>query len=89
MTEETALLVPWEYVEVGEGAEGYPSDAMWAEPDLGYASSMMRKVFQDREFGLALGDRAKRDLQRRFSPEVTGERMKKQLESIWRKRNGK
>ena len=89
MTNETALLVPWEYVEVGNDAEGYPSDALWAEPDLTVASSMMRNLFQDREFGLALGARAKRDLQSRFSPEVTGERMKNRLESIWRKRNGK
>ena len=88
MTDETALLVPWEYVEVGEGAEGYPVDAMWAEPDLTIASSMMRKVFQDREFGLALGDRAKHDLQTRFSPEATGARMKNRLETIWRKHHG-
>lgn len=89
MTAETALLVPWEYVAVGEGAEGYPVDAMWAEPDLTIASSMMRKVFQDREFGLALGDRAKHDLQTRFSPEATGARMKNRLETIWRKHHGK
>lgn len=89
MTDETALLIPWEYVEVGEGAESYPSDAMWAEPDLTIASSMMRKVFQDREFGLALGDRAKHDLQTRFSPEATGARMKNRLETIWRKHHGK
>lgn len=89
MTDETALLVPWEYVGVGEDAESYPSDAMWAEPDLTAASSMMRKVFHDREFGLALGDRAKRDLQARFSPEATGAKMKNRLENIWRKHNGK
>ncbi len=88
MTDETSLLVPWIYTEVGNEAEGYPRDAMWAEPDLAVASSMMRKLFENREFGVALGDRAKRDLQSRFSPEVTGERMKKRLESIWRKRNG-
>jgi hypothetical protein len=49
----------------------------------------MRKLFQDREFGKALGDRAKRDLQSRFSPQVTGERMKNRLENIWRRNNGK
>lgn len=89
MTDETALLVPWEYGSVGEGAEGYPADAMWAEPDLTVASSMMQNLFQNREFGIALGDRAKRDLQTRFSPEVTGERMKNRLENIWRRNNGK
>ena len=89
MTDETALLVPWEYVAVGEDAESYPTDALWAEPDLTIASSMMRKVFQDKEFGLALGDRAKHDLQTRFSPEATGARMKNRLETIWRKHHDK
>jgi glycosyltransferase involved in cell wall biosynthesis len=89
MTEDTALLVPWEYTEVGDNAESYPAEARWAEPDLSVASSMMRKLFQDREFGEALGDRAKRDLQSRFSPQATGERMKNRLENIWRRNNGK
>lgn len=88
MTDETALLVPWEYVEVGEGAEGYPSDALWAEPDLAIASSMMRHLFLDRDFGLELGKKAKSDLLERFSLEVTGERMKNRLEKIWRERSG-
>ena len=89
MTDETSLLVPWKYTDVGDDAESYPAEARWAEPDLSVASSMMRKLFQDREFGKALGDRAKRDLQSRFSPQVTGERMKNRLENIWRRNNGK
>ena len=89
MTDETSLLVPWKYTEVGDDAEGYPADALWAEPDLTIASSMMQNLFQNRGFGMALGDRAKRDLQTRFSPEVTGARMKNRLENIWRSNNGK
>ena len=89
MTDDTALLVPWQYTDVGDDAESYPAKARWAEPDISVASSMMRKLFQDREFGKALGDRAKRDLQSRFSPQVTGERMKNRLENIWRRNNGK
>ena len=88
MTEETGLLVPWEYIGVGQGAEGYPPEALWAEPDLVVASSMMQNLFRDREFGTTLGNRAKRDLESRFSPEVTGERMKKRLEKIWREKSG-
>jgi glycosyltransferase involved in cell wall biosynthesis len=88
MTDETSLLVPWIYTDVGDDAEGYPSDSQWAEPDLSMANSMMRDLFLNREFGLALGDRAKKDLQSRFSPEVTGERMKERLEKIWREKSG-
>ena len=88
MTSETSLLVPWIYTDVGDGAEGYPSDSQWAEPELTVAESMMRELFLNREFGLELGDRARKDLQSRFSPEVTGERMKKRLEKIWREKSG-
>lgn len=89
MTDDTSLLVPWIYTEVGDDAESYPADALWAEPDLTVASSMMQNLFQDRRFGMALGDRAKRNLQTRFSPEVTGARMRNRLENIWRSNNGK
>lgn len=88
MTKETALLVPWEYTKVGDGADGYPADAIWAEPDLAVASSIMRKLFDNREFGREIGKLARQDLILRFSPEVTGLRMKNRLENIWREKSG-
>ena len=88
MTEETALLVPWQYTKVGKDAEGYPSESLWAEPDLDIASSLMRQLFEDQGLGQTIGHRARQDLLQRFSPEVTGERMKNRLENIWREHNG-
>jgi glycosyltransferase involved in cell wall biosynthesis len=85
MTEDTAMLVPWMRTKVGNGAEGYPADCDWAEPNLKKASEYMRKVFDDIEFGKTIGSQAQADLLSRFSPEVCGNRMKNRLQEIWRK----
>jgi hypothetical protein len=45
----------------------------------------MRKVFDDIEFGKAIGSQAQADLLSRFSPEVCGNRMRNRLQEIWRK----
>jgi glycosyltransferase involved in cell wall biosynthesis len=85
MTSDNSCLIPWTPVLVGKGAEGYPPTATWAEPDLVVAAAEMRHVYEDQEFGRALGISAQADVSKRFSPEVTGERMKRHLEqNIWK-----
>ena len=85
MSEENSVLVPWTLVPVGKDAESYPSDAMWAEPNLKAASVAMRRVCEDPEFALNLGAKAQRHITENFSPHKTGARMKNRLEShIWR-----
>ena len=85
MSEENSVLVPWTLVAVGKDAESYPSDAMWAEPNLKAASVAMRRVYEGPEFVLDLGAKAQRDIAENFSPQKTGARMKNRLEShIWR-----
>jgi|694.fasta_scaffold21394_3 glycosyltransferase involved in cell wall biosynthesis len=83
MKPETSYLVSWDRVKVGEGAEAYDSNATWAEPNLDEAASLMRQVYlnpdQAKEKALA----GKKDLEERFTPEITGLRMKKRLEEIW------
>ena len=85
MSDENSILVPWTLVQVGRDAESYPSDAMWAEPNLKAASVAMRRVYEDQEFARNLGAKAQRDIAENFSPQKTGARMKSRLEShIWR-----
>ena len=85
MSDENSVLVPWTLVPVGKDAESYPSDAMWAEPNLKAASVAMRRVYEDQEFARNLGAKAQRDIAENFSPQKTGARMKSRLEShIWR-----
>lgn len=84
MTPETAFLVPWTRVKVGAGAEAYDAEATWAEPDLDAAASMMRHVYLNQEESAAMASRGKMDLERRFTPEATGNRMRNRLQELWR-----
>lgn len=84
MTEENSLLVPWEYTTVGDGADSYDPSAVWAEPNLAVAAAHMRNLFENRDMGRSIGERAKSDLLSGFSREVCGDRMKKRLMEIWR-----
>ena len=83
MTPETSYLVPWTRVNVGEGAEAYDALASWAEPDLDAAAAIMRRVFLNPEEAMRVALAGKRDLETRFTPEQTGQRMKKRLEELW------
>ena len=85
MTPETSYLVPWKRVKVGKGAEAYSSKATWAEPDLDAAAEMMRKVFEHPEQARLKAIAGKADLEARFTPELTGARMKERLEKVWEK----
>jgi glycosyltransferase involved in cell wall biosynthesis len=83
MTPETSYLVPWTRVNVGEGAEAYDAFASWAEPDLDDAATLMRHVFLNPEEAMRVALAGKNDLETRFTPEQTGQRMKKRLEELW------
>jgi glycosyltransferase involved in cell wall biosynthesis len=61
----------------------YPEDAFWVEPDVDHAAELMRAVVADRDGAEAKGRAAAADLQARYSPEVTGRRMRERLEAIW------
>ena len=83
MTPETSYMVPWTRVKVGKGAEAYSSKATWAEPNIDVAAEMMKTVYQNPEAAKAMAQAGKRDLETRFTPELTGARMKARLEKIW------
>jgi glycosyltransferase involved in cell wall biosynthesis len=87
MTPETSYLVPWTRVNVGEGAEAYDALASWAEPDLDAAAAIMRRVFLNPDEAMRVALAGKNDLETRFTPEQTGQRMKKRLEELWETQN--
>jgi len=88
MTPDTSYMVPWTRVKVGKGAEAYSSRATWAEPNLDVAAEMMRTVYENPEQAQAVANDGKRDLEQRFTREVTGARMKARLEEIWESLDG-
>ena len=79
MTPHNSYLVPWNRTHVGPGAEPYPADAVWAEPDLEAAAAAMRRVAFEPEEAARRAARALRDIAEFHSPAVrarfVGERL--------------
>lgn len=62
MDEANSVLIPYELVQVGEGAAPYSPDAWWADPDLDAAAAAMRSLFDDRSLAADLGARGADDV---------------------------
>ncbi len=58
MDPSNSLLVDYELVRVGDGAAPYAAESLWAEPDIGHASRLMRQVFEDPAAARRIGERA-------------------------------
>jgi glycosyltransferase involved in cell wall biosynthesis len=82
MTAENSLLVDYRMVSIGAGADPYPADARWADPDVQHAASLMRGLFDDPERARRLGASAAADIRRTHSPSAAGQIMRRRLEAI-------
>lgn len=71
MTPDNSYLVPYSPVRIGIGAEPYPPDAEWAEPDLATAAQLMKEVVADPDRAAARGRHAAIDIRRTHSPEAS------------------
>ena len=83
MDEWNTWRVPCSMTRVGEGAGGYPKDALWAEPDLDAAARMMREVYENPTDAREKAAKARDHVLNTFSVQAAGTRMKKRLEDIW------
>src|SRR6185312_320759 len=84
--EENSYLVPHAMTRIGPGANPYPPDKEWAEPDLDRASALMRQVFEDPEAAALRGRRAAADIRRTHSPGAASEAIALRMEKIRRAR---
>jgi glycosyltransferase involved in cell wall biosynthesis len=82
MTNETSLLIPYSLVNVGDNAEGYPADSMWAEPDHIHAVQAMQKVVSNQQLSSALGIAAQRHIETHFSLSVVAEKLSHRIQQI-------
>ena len=82
MNDENSLLVDYELKEVGSGNPPYDARAHWAEPSIEHAAYLMRRLYENQEFALRLGAKAKADVTNKFSTRAAGERIKEQIERI-------
>ena len=82
MTADTGWLVPYELVPIGPGADPYPADGLWADPDLSAAAIAMREVFDDPEEAARRGLLAAKAIRETQSPRVAGEVLRHRLEVL-------
>jgi glycosyltransferase involved in cell wall biosynthesis len=83
MTDENSYLVDHGMSRAGMAAEPYyPAEAEWAEPDVGHASRLMRRVFEQRDEAESRGRRAAADMRRDFSPQAAARTMTSRLDEI-------
>jgi glycosyltransferase involved in cell wall biosynthesis len=78
-TEENSYLVRWSPVAVGEGSYPYAADAVWADPDLDHAASLMRQVHSEPDEARKRGQLARSDVLARHSPSRAGAEMSQRL----------
>ena len=67
MTDDTAVMVPYELVRVPFGCDPYPPTAHWAEPDIAAAAESMRVLAADPAAAATLGARARAHIARRHT----------------------
>ena len=82
MNDQISVLVPWSYRKVGNGAEPYDANSLWAEPNLVAAGEAMRRVFENPEEGKRIGAAARAYLETNYATRNCGQRMLERLQTI-------
>jgi glycosyltransferase involved in cell wall biosynthesis/SAM-dependent methyltransferase len=82
MTPENSYAVPYRLVPIGHGADPYPPDGTWAEPDVAEVARLMRRVFEQPEEAARRGAQAAHDMRTRFSAEAAGTVMRSRLDHV-------
>ena len=81
-TPHNSYLVDWKLSHVGSGAEIYPPEGTWAEPDIDHAAALMRHVWEHPEEARGRGARARDDIAEHYAPSVIGAIARGRLERL-------
>jgi 2-polyprenyl-3-methyl-5-hydroxy-6-metoxy-1,4-benzoquinol methylase len=87
MTAANSYLVDHELHTIGTGADPYPPDARWAEPDLDHAAELMRDVYERRAEWRARASRGAERLRERYSLEAVGRAARAKLSELLERTN--
>jgi len=79
---DNGLPVRFSLVEIGENHGPYARGSTWAEPDIGHAAELMRRIASDPSEAARIGAAARRTIEDRFSPAAIGARYLRRLETI-------
>ncbi len=82
MNQENSFLVDYTLGRVGPECEIYPPEGEWADPSIGHAAELMRRVHGEPEQAARLAARAAEDIALTLSPEATGAAMRSRLREL-------
>ncbi len=69
---DNACLVDYRLIPVEEGQYPFPEGQVWADADVEHAAWYMRRLYDDRAYGNAIGARARAFIHQNYSQEAIG-----------------
>lgn len=82
MDNETACLVDYRLVEVGNGEYLHSEGAVWAEASIDSASAAMQRLVDDSAWASALGERARQSVLQKLAPPLAAARLQARLAEL-------
>ena len=79
MSPWNSFPVPYRLVPIRERQGPYAKGQLWAEPDVGAAAALLRKVYRERELAREVAARGQADVRRQLAPRACGERITERL----------
>jgi glycosyltransferase involved in cell wall biosynthesis len=80
MNEKNSFMVPYKLVRVRR--DGVYHEGYWAEPDANACIELVKQALSEGNGTREITQRAKEDIERRFSPAAIGERISRRLKEI-------
>jgi glycosyltransferase involved in cell wall biosynthesis len=77
-----SFLVPYELVQLTEDCEYYLKGNVWANPDIEYAASLMKYIYEHQHEAIKIGARAGRDIKQFLNSQVIGRRIENRFKRV-------
>jgi glycosyltransferase involved in cell wall biosynthesis len=84
MNGDVACMVDYRLTETDRDIGVYKKGSRWAEPDEEQAAGYMRRLYEDREFGRTLAEKAREHIEEALNTERIAARMRERIEEIYR-----
>jgi glycosyltransferase involved in cell wall biosynthesis len=85
MNEKNSFPVKYNLVKLEKNYGAYRKGNVWAEPNLGNASELMRKVYENQEHAKSIGKKAQFDISETLGPEKIGKQISAHIDRIIKK----
>ena len=82
MDADTACMVEYSFVTIEKDQGPYEAGNRWADPDIEQAAGYMRMLYEDRESGSRIADKAKAHITEKLSPKRAAELISNRINEI-------